>query len=260
MGERPGTMIYFNDILPLFDALQDEEIGQFFKAVVYYGKFGEIPDFSNSPVLSIAWGFIKPKIDRDGEKYEKEVLQRKYAVYCREMKKAGNDPLSFNEWERSLSTEIERYPTATATETATETATPIGDADGRGVGEETAPTSPLLMGNARNYYQKMIDGHPSPSSMAKLDNFEKMMGTEVCIMAIDAAIDAGKKSWAYIGAILASKQEKGVRSRADWEWEEAKHIDRKKTEGTSNPFQEMLNDMKDNRGDIIIAEQVEGNG
>ena len=66
MGERPGTMIYFNDILPLFDALQDEEIGQFFKAVVYYGKFGEIPDFSNSSALlplipSILYANIAPK-------------------------------------------------------------------------------------------------------------------------------------------------------------------------------------------------------
>lgn len=260
MSERPGIILYFDTMEPILHFLPNDSLGALVRAAILYAQTGEVPDIGEDKILCFAWESLRQKLDRDDAAY-KDRCEKNRANARKRWDEQENPPnATASDGMQSHAVDAKRNGNGNGTPTPASTPTPIGDADGRGVGEETAPTSPLLMGNARNYYQKMIDGHPSPSSMAKLDNFEKMMGTEVCIMAIDAAIDVGKKSWAYINAILASKQEKGVRSRADWEWEEAKHIDRKKTEGTSNPFQEMLNDMKDNRGDIIIAEQVDGNG
>ena len=149
MGDRPGTMIYFDDLLPLFDVLKEGEAGQLLRAIVFYGKYGEVPDFSDAATLAIAWGFIRPKIDRDADKYEKEISKRQYATYCREAKKNGEEPLPFDEWHHVISHDITWYPTgnetgtvneittATGKETTstTETTAKTGDVDGGGTGK-----------------------------------------------------------------------------------------------------------------------------
>lgn len=41
---------------------------------------------------------LKPKIDRDAVRYEESIWQRKHAVYSRECRKHGREPIPFDEW------------------------------------------------------------------------------------------------------------------------------------------------------------------
>ena len=136
---RPGIMLYF-DILKPLRVLPDADKGRLFEAILEYGENGTIPSFDG--MLAMAWGFIQPKLDRDCKEYERTVLKRQYAVFCRELKKKGAPEVSFDDWmmmddnERNqlLSHDVTRYPTTTVTPTTTVAAA----ADETGMEEDAA--------------------------------------------------------------------------------------------------------------------------
>lgn len=123
---KPGVMIYF-DIRPCLKRLSMEEKALLFEAILDYGECGSEPDFEGA--VGVAWDFIKPGIDRDSVRYGKQVLQKQYATYVREVKKNELVPLSFDDWKavpdnercRLISADNERYPTTTSTPSTTPT-------------------------------------------------------------------------------------------------------------------------------------------
>lgn len=92
---RPGVMLYFDMLEPL-RALPDAEKGRILIAILEYGKEGTQPQFQG--MTALAWGFIKPRLDRDVEEYERTVLRRRYATFCRERKRKNEPEIPFEEW------------------------------------------------------------------------------------------------------------------------------------------------------------------
>lgn len=126
--KQPGTMLYF-DVRPSLKRLTNEEKGILFEAILDYGEHGVLPELDGA--LGVAWDFIQPRLDRDRERYDNQVLQRKYAVYCREIKRTDGEPLDFDSWlmaadngiDQPLSADNRRYPTTISTPTPTSTST-----------------------------------------------------------------------------------------------------------------------------------------
>lgn len=127
---QPGVMLYF-DILEPIKVLPNEDKGRLLVAILEYGKLGIVPEFDG--MLALAWGFVRPKIDRDREEYNRSVLRRQYATACRERKKKNEPEITFDEWVKTLgigdyqsasldTNDNQWYPTTTA---ATPTSTPI---------------------------------------------------------------------------------------------------------------------------------------
>lgn len=116
---KPGVMFYF-DVRPCIKRLDITEKGRLFEAILDYGEFGIVPDLDGA--LGVAWDFIQPKLDRDAGRYDKQVEQKQYAVFSREVRKKGGNPIPFDEWKslpdiernRLLSADTERYPTTTS--------------------------------------------------------------------------------------------------------------------------------------------------
>lgn len=98
--------------------------------------------------------------------------------------------------------------------------------------EEKPPLPPPS--RAEEYFRQRIDPDPSASSMEKLREFEVDLSPEVCIRAIDEAVNAGKRSWNYVAAILLRKQEQGIRSLEDWDRAEAQRMAGKTTANEEN--------------------------
>lgn len=130
---RPGIMLYF-DILEPIRVLPDADKGRLLVAMLEYGQSGKVPQFDGELGLTLAWGFVKPKIDKDSEEYSKTVLKRQYATFCRDRKKNGEPEITFEEWHARLgggsyqmvSHDSTWYPTTTTTpttNTSTTTAT-----------------------------------------------------------------------------------------------------------------------------------------
>ena len=132
---RPGIMLYF-DILEPIRVLPDADKGRLLVAMLEYGQQGILPEFEG--MLALAWGFVKPKIDKDSDEYNKTILKRQYATFCRDRKRKGEPDISFEEWMMTIdnqsyhmiSHDTKWYPTTTAnpdttpsTSTNTNTAT-----------------------------------------------------------------------------------------------------------------------------------------
>ena len=92
---RPGIMLYF-DIREPLSWLPDADKGKLFDAIMEYGEFGVVPEFQG--MLAMAWGFIKPKLDKDGDSYENSKAQRQYAAFCKKRGSAGLPKIGFEEW------------------------------------------------------------------------------------------------------------------------------------------------------------------
>lgn len=145
---RPGIMIYF-DMLGPIRVLPDADKGRLLVAMLEYGQEGKLPRFDG--MLALAWEFVKPKIDKDSEEYNKTVLKRQYATFCRDRKRKGEPEISFEEWlmtiddqsNQVIPSDTKWYPTTTttpATNTSTTTATAAAATtnteDGGGDGSE----------------------------------------------------------------------------------------------------------------------------
>ena len=129
---RPGIMLYF-DILEPIKVLPDADKGRLLVAMLEYGQTGVVPVFEG--MLALAWGFVKPKIDKDEAEYNLSVLRRQYATTCRERKRKGESEITFDEWLKSngnhdnqkpsmMTNDNQWYPTtATTPSTPTNTST-----------------------------------------------------------------------------------------------------------------------------------------
>ena len=126
---RPGIMLYF-DILEPIKVLPDADKGRLLVAMLEYGQQGVVPEFNG--MLALAWGFVKPKIDKDEAEYNLSVLRRQYATVCRERKKKGEPEITFDEWLRTnsngdyrgvsmVTNDNQWYPTTSTTTTPSTT-------------------------------------------------------------------------------------------------------------------------------------------
>jgi hypothetical protein len=94
--ERPGVMLYFDDVRPVISRLDEIQCGVLLRSVMDYAQYGVVPELD--PMTGLAFDMLVPKIDRDAERYEESREQRLYATYSREKKKKGEPPLSYEEW------------------------------------------------------------------------------------------------------------------------------------------------------------------
>ena len=106
---RPGIMLYF-DILEPIKVLPDADKGRLLVAMLEYGQSGRAPQFDG--MLALAWGFVKPKIDKDEEEYNMSVLRRQYATTCRERKRKGEPEITFDEWLKIYNDGMKGVPNA----------------------------------------------------------------------------------------------------------------------------------------------------
>lgn len=96
---RPGVLFRF-ELLDALERLDPADAGRLFLGAMRYGKDGALPTFQN-PLLSVVWPFIKTAVDHDAETYDSKILQKRFAVYVREAKKAGLEPMAFEVWKQS---------------------------------------------------------------------------------------------------------------------------------------------------------------
>ena len=120
---RPGIMLYF-DILEPIRVLPDADKGRLLVAMLEYGQSGIVPEFDGELGLTLAWGFVKPKIDLDEEAYNISVLRRQYATACRERKRKGEPEITFDEWLKTNGSHDNQSPSAMTNDNQWYAATP----------------------------------------------------------------------------------------------------------------------------------------
>ena len=120
-AKRPGVILFFDTLSPALARLTDEGCGKLFRAIIDYAQTGTLPDLDG--MAGMAFDMLRPGLDRDEKRYFEMIDQRRYAVFCRESKKRGEIPISFEDWQRMVSPDIGSYPTTTAAPASTAAAT-----------------------------------------------------------------------------------------------------------------------------------------
>jgi len=120
MGEKRKGFIVFFDIAESLEAFDDAETGRIFRAMIAYAKNGEelpLPDRE-----AIAFGFIKPQLERDGERYADICAKRKAAIESRwNAEKIQMNTNDTNEYKSIQKIQMNTNDTNTNTKTKTDT-------------------------------------------------------------------------------------------------------------------------------------------
>lgn len=141
---RPGFLVYLEDWEAVIQATTPDQRGQLIDSIFYYVRYGEVPDFSTDPCLSLAWGFLAPKLDRDQETYNANTWKNRYNAY----KRGQENPLEPDKWFRQVTSGDQWLLSESVSETETESgnksesvsenesvsASEAGDGEGTGKG------------------------------------------------------------------------------------------------------------------------------
>jgi DnaD/phage-associated family protein len=80
---------------------------------------------------------------------------------------------------------------------------------------ETAQQIDPERGRVIGYYMDRINPTPSSTSIEELGTFYEEMGADVCIAAMNYAIDERKTSWSYIRGTLRAYRQRGIKNMDD---------------------------------------------
>lgn len=101
MADKPGILLYYSDVRPLEDELNDTELGAVMRAAFRYSEDGTDPVFDDR-TLRFAFQTLKKALVRDDKKYESKRKSTEYARYCRNEKTENRKPKPFSEWLESI--------------------------------------------------------------------------------------------------------------------------------------------------------------
>ena len=166
--ERPGVMLYF-DLRPCLKRLSPEEKGRLFEGILDYAEYGVLPELEG--MLGVAWDFIQPRIDRDAERYEEVVENKRKAARKRWDKQEGEmqtdaDGCSSMQVHPRAPDALQMMPTTTSTTktnttpsaTAASTPTPNPRAAGRTGPDRQAVAEEMSFEDLRQRKLKMLSG------------------------------------------------------------------------------------------------------
>lgn len=121
----------------------------------------------------------------------------------------------------SIDTTVSVSVTATVTEPITETVI-YPNRDSLNNSKEKDPAVDADLARIIQRYEEVAGGFPR-SALEKLQSWREIFSTEMILLAIDRAVEANKRYWAYINGILTNWQREGVRTPGDAEASDENH-------------------------------------
>ena len=185
--------------LSWFDALEeysDAEVGQLMRALARYAKTGEEPEFSDRGMRG-NWKFMCSDVKRASEKWD-ETRKKRSNAGKRGMAKRWGKPDDITK----ITVDVDVN----------------GDVDVDGdvdvVKRDNTAAVDMELSKIVQHYQRAIGDFPR-SALEKLQKWRQEYSTEMILLAIDKASEAGKRSWNYINGILSGWQRDGIRTPGD---------------------------------------------
>lgn len=143
--ERPGVMVYF-DLRPCLKRLSLEDKGFLLEAILDYAQYGAPPELDG--MAGVAWDFIRPRIDRDAERYEEIVENKRKAARKRwdkqeEVSQPDADVCSSMQVHADASSAMHTMPTTTTSSTTKTTSTPTSTSTSTPASTSTSAFTPI---------------------------------------------------------------------------------------------------------------------
>lgn len=198
--------------LSWFDALEeysDAEVGQLMRALARYAKTGEKPEFSDRG-MRVNWKFMCSDVKRASEKWD-ETRKKRSNAGKRGMAKRWGKPEDITKItnDNNVNDDITKITVDVDVN---------GDVDVDGdvdvVKRDNTAAVDMELSKIVQHYQRAIGDFPR-SALEKLQKWRQEYSTEMILLAIDKAAEAGKRSWNYINGILSGWQRDGIRTPGD---------------------------------------------
>lgn len=198
--------------LSWFDALEeysDAEVGQLMRALARYAKTGEEPEFLDRGMRG-NWKFMCSDVKRASEKWD-ETRKKRSNAGKRGMAKRWGKPEDITKItnNNNVNDDITKITVDVDVN---------GDVDVDGdvdvVKRDNTAAVDMELSKIVQHYQRAIGDFPR-SALEKLQKWRQEYSTEMILLAIDKAAEAGKRSWNYINGILSGWQRDGIRTPGD---------------------------------------------
>ena len=194
--------------LSWFDALEeysDAEVGRLMRALARYAKTGEEPEFSDRGMRG-NWKFMCSDVKRASEKWDETRKKRSNAGKRGMAKRWGKpDDITKITNDNNVNDDITKITVDVDVDVN-------GDVDV--VKRDNTAAVDMELSKIVQHYQCAIGDFPR-SALEKLQKWRQEYSTEMILLAIDKAAEAGKRSWNYINGILSGWQRDGIRTPGD---------------------------------------------
>ena len=207
--EKKSFVVY----LDWFDALEeytDAEVGQLMRALAKHVRTGENPTFSDRGMRG-NFRFMCNGVDSATEKYENVKQKRREAGKARAAQMQANSAHASTCYQMQTIGNYNDTVTGTVTGTGTVTVTVISP---NGDIYNSAAAVDVELSKIVQHYQQAVGDFPR-SALEKLQKWRQEYSTEMILLAIDKAAEAGKRSWSYINGILSGWKRDGLRTPGD---------------------------------------------
>ena len=192
--------------LSWFDALEeysDAEVGQLMRSLARYAKTGEEPEFSDRGMRG-NWKFMCSDVKRASDKWDETRKKRSNAGKRGMAKRWGKpDDITKITNDNNVNDDITKITVDVDVD---------GDVDV--VKHDNTAAVDMELSKIVQHYQRAIGNFPR-SALEKLQKWRQEYSTEMILLAIDKAAEAGKRSWNYINGILSGWQRDGIRTPGD---------------------------------------------
>lgn len=202
--------------LSWFDALEeysDAEVGQLMRALARYAKTGEEPEFLDRGMRG-NWKFMRSDVKRASEKWDETRKKRSNAGKRGMAKRWGKpDDITKITNDNNVNDDITKITVDVDVDVNGDV---NGDVDGDVdvVKRDNTAAVDMELSKIVQHYQRAIGDFPR-SALEKLQKWRQEYSTEMILLAIDKAAEAGKRSWNYINGILSGWQRDRIRTPGD---------------------------------------------
>jgi DnaD/phage-associated family protein len=212
--KKRSSFILLLEHIHTMEELTDEEFGQFVRAYAAYVETGADPEFSDRS-MRMMWKTVKAFDKMNTQKYSstsearseagKRGMKSRWGAKSedsKEKKVITNDNKNSkcyfvnNKNNLSVSDSVSVIP-------------PIG-----GIERDVPAAVDMELSKIVQHYQQTIGDFPR-SALDKLQKWRQEYSTEMILLAIDKAAEAGKRSWNYINGILSGWQRDGIQTPVD---------------------------------------------
>lgn len=205
-----------------FQPLGDAEVGRLVLGMMKYKSTGTEPVFNGNE--RFVWPAIKRDIDE--AKASKERFEEKQ----RENGKKGGRPAKTQAFSEKPTETQKTQAFSEKPKKAKDYGLRTKDKGNVVSNETTTPLTPQRaaaavdadLGRVADFYQQNI-GTLAPSTYQQMQEWLSQLSADVLILAMQAAVDQGKRNWAYIRGILKRCADNGIKTAADYKAAEERH-------------------------------------
>lgn len=216
--KKRSSFILLLEHIHTMEELTDEEFGQFVRAYAAYVETGADPEFSDRS-MRMMWKTVKAFDKMNTQKYSstsearseagKRGMKSRWGAKSEDSKEKK---VITNDNKNSKCYFVNNKNNLSVSDPVSDSVSvipPIG-----GIERDVPAAVDMELSKIVQHYQQTIGDFPR-SALDKLQKWRQEYSTEMILLAIDKAAEAGKRSWNYINGILSGWQRDGIQTPVD---------------------------------------------